>query len=90
MDLRCFRSELRLDHMFDSSRETAAQLLYFDIRMLPRRCRDQLMLIARSGQLLAASRAFASNSGGTSGVVTNELPSSSIENTSGQMSQQRA
>src|SRR5580658_6324954 len=50
----------------------------------------QVNVIARSGQLLAASRALASSSTGTSGVVTWEWPSSFKANTSGQNYQQRA
>ena len=47
-------------------------------------------VMARSGQLSAASRTFASASTGTSGAATEEWPSSSSEKTSGQICQQRA
>ena len=48
------------------------------------------MVIARSGQFPAALVTAACHSGGTSATGTTECPSSSSENTSGQISQQRA
>jgi hypothetical protein len=47
----------------------------------------QSTVMARSGQLPAARPAFASSPAGTSPTDTTECPSSSRENTSGQISQ---
>ncbi len=56
-------------------------------RRLAGRYPAQSTVMARSGQLPAARRAFASSPAGTSSVNTTECPSSSRENTSGQISQ---